>query len=418
MKHTFASLSALLISAGILLAGNGLQSTLVAVRANIEGFSLPVIGLLFSSYFAGFIAGCLAGPGMVARAGHIRAFGALAALAVASALIFALSVHVSVWIFLRIITGFCFAGLYMIIESWINEKSSNENRGQVLAVYRIVDLTAVTIGQYLLTVSNPAGFALFSLVAILVSLSIVPVAMTKSSGPAPIANTSLNLRKLLRVSPLAAAGAFGVGLANGAFWGIAPVYIQQLGYASGMVATFMSVAIVAGALAQWPVGYFSDLIDRRKVLVGVSGACVLSGIFLWLFGAVSPLMLLVGAGLFGIFAMPLFGLSAAHANDHAEVDEFVAISGGLLLVYAVGAVVGPAIAPLVMEATTPSALFAYTAAVHALLFSFGLFRMTRRAGVPRDEQSDYVAVPRTTPAVFEFDPRSSDDDDQSATEAV
>lgn len=412
MKQTFSAIGALLVSAGILLAGNGLQTTLIAVRADLEGFSLSLIGLFFSSYFAGFIAGCLFVPGMVARAGHIRAFAALAAIAAASALIFALSVNAPVWIIVRAVTGFCFAGLYMIIESWINEKSSNENRGQVLAVYRIVDLAAVTIGQFLLVVANPAGFVLFSLVAILVSLSIVPVSMTQVIGPQPLHNTSLNLRKLVSVSPLAAAGAFAVGLANGAFWGIAPVFVQKLGYASGMVAIFMSVAIVAGALAQWPVGYISDLVDRRKVLISVSGACVGASVFLWLFSGLSQVALLVGAGFFGIFAMPLFGLCAAHANDHADTDEFVAISGGLLLVYAVGAVVGPSIAPVVMDATAPAALFAYTAAVHGLLVIFGLYRLTRRAGVPPEEQSDYVAVPRTTPAVFEFDPRSSGDASQ------
>lgn len=415
MKSTFASLTALLISAGILLAGNGLQSTLVAVRANSEGFPLTLIGLMFSSYFAGFIAGCLFVPGMVARAGHIRAFGALAALAAASALIFALFVSAPVWIVLRIITGFCFAGLYMIIESWINEKSSNENRGQVLSVYRIVDLAAVTIGQFLLTAANPAGFVLFSLVSILVALSIVPVSMTKSTAPQPLAQTKLNLRKLIDVSPLAAAGSCAVGLANGAFWGIAPVFIQQLGYASGMVAIFMSVVIVAGALAQWPVGYASDIVDRRKVLVAIAGACGFSGLFLWLFAETSPALLLIGAGMFGIFAMPLFGLSAAHANDHAEADEFVAISGGLLLLYAAGAVIGPLLAPFVMNLTTPAALFAYTALIHFGLFIFGIIRITRRAGVPLNEQRDYVSVPRTSPSVFEIDPRSGDTEEEPSS---
>lgn len=412
MQRMLISLAALLISAAILLAGGGLQGTLVAVRANIEGFSLLVIGLLMSSYFVGFITGCLAAPGMVARAGHIRAFTALSAIAAAAALTYALAINIPVWIFLRIVTGYCFAGLYMIIESWINEKSSNETRGQTLSVYRIVDLVAMTVGQFLLTVASPAGFALFSLVAILICVSIVPVAMSKAIAPEPLTRTRLDITKLFRISPLAVAGSLCVGLSNGAFWAIAPVYVQRLGYDLTMVATFMSVAIVSGALAQWPIGYLSDLIDRRKVLIAVAAASAASGIFLSSLGEISLTLLLTGSCLYGIFAMPIFGLSAAQANDHAESDEFVAISAGLLLLYGVGSIFGPVMAPLLMEAISPSALFGYTAAVHGLLFAFGLYRMTQRAPVPAAKQEDYVPVPRTSPAIFEIDPRSGDCEDQ------
>ncbi|MFQ5562328.1 MAG: MFS transporter [Parvularculaceae bacterium] len=409
------SLAALLASAAILLAGGGLQGTLVAVRANLENFPLPVIGLLMSTYYVGFIAGCLIAPSMVARAGHIRTFGALAAMAAAAALIYALSVHIVLWLALRLLTGFCFAGLYMIVESWINEKCGNRDRGKVLSVYRIVDLVAMTVGQFLLTLAPPEGFALFSLVSILITLSIVPVAMTKSIAPEPLTQTRLNVAKLFRISPFAAAGVLGVGMANGAFWALGPVYVQKLGFDLEMVAMFMSVAIVAGALAQWPIGYLSDLLDRRKVLLWTGAAAAASGAFLSAVGVASPTLLLLGGALYGVFAMPIFGLSAAHANDHAEADEFVSISSGLLLVYGVGSIAGAAIAPLLMDATGPAALFAYTAGVHSLLFAFGFYRILGSPAVPADEQADYVPVPRTSPAVFEIDPRSGDDE---ATAAV
>ena len=413
MQRMLLSLAALLISAGILLAGGGLQGTLVSVRANIEGFSLPVIGLISSGYYAGFVAGCIMAPVMVARAGHIRAFAALSALAASAALAYALSIEVVVWVALRIVTGFAFAGLYMIIESWINERTSNENRGQVLSVYRIVDLTAMTIGQFLLTAADPAGFALFSLVAILICLSIVPIAMTRSTTPKPLKQAKLNLKKLMQVSPFAVAGSLAVGLSNGAFWAIAPVYIIKLDFGTAMVATFMSVAIVAGAIAQWPIGMLSDRFDRRRVLIFTAMAAMASGAWLSVLGGGSVWMLLLGGGLYGAFGMSIFGLSAAHANDHAESHEFVAVSAGLLLVYGVGSIAGPVLAPLAMNAGGPAGLFSYTAAVHALLVIFGIVRFIQRDSVPADEQDDYVAIPKTTPGALELDPRSDDEVDQA-----
>lgn len=418
MRSTVTAIAALLLSAAILLAGNGLQSTLVAVRANIEGFSLSAIGFLTAAYFAGFIGGCLRAPTMVAQVGHIRAFAALAALAAAAALLFALSTNVWLWFFLRGLTGFCFAGLYMIIESWINDRADNQNRGQVLSIYRIVDLSAITVGQFLLTAADPAGFILFSVVGIFIALAIVPVSLTKATAPSPLVQSKLDLGKLLRVSPLAVAGSFGVGLASGAFWGIGPVFVQQLGYGTGLIATFMSTAIIAGALAQWPIGFLSDVMDRRRVLVAVSGLASLGGLFLFAFAGMSSVLLLIGAGIYGCFVMPMFGLSAAHANDHAERHEFVAVSSGLLLVFGIGSVAGPLIAPIMMNAIGPSALFAYTAAVHALLFGFGLYRLSARAGIPLSDQEDYVSVPRTTPGVFEFDPRGTDPESGPAPTAT
>ncbi len=411
MKTMLLSVGALLISAAILLAGGGLLSSLVAVRAEIEGFPLTMIGLLLSGYYIGFVSGCLLTPHMVATAGHIRAFGALAALTAAASLMHAIALNMVAWMLLRVITGFCFAGLYMIIESWINERATNKMRGQVLAVYRIVDLVAVTAGQFMLTAANPAGFMLFSLVAILISLSIVPVAMTRAIAPKPLVQTSLNLSKLIKTSPFAVAGVLGVGLANGAFWGIAPVYVQQMGYDILMVASFMSAAIISGAIAQWPVGYISDLVDRRKVLIVVALGSVAGGVFLYMFGAVSASFMLGGGLLYGLFAMPLFALCAAHANDYAEGDEFLSISGGLLLLYGLGSIVGPVLAPMVMQWSSPSGLFLYTAIIHMVVFVFGVYRLTRRSSVPLSVQEDYVAVPRTTPAIFEIDPRNTLSDD-------
>ncbi|NNC36633.1 MAG: MFS transporter [Hyphomonadaceae bacterium] len=392
MKAVLSSVGALLISAAILLAGGGLMSTLIAVRAQIEGFPVEAIGFMTSAYFAGFIAGCFATPYLVKRVGHVRVFAALSSIIAAATLTHAIFVNVPIWILLRVLAGFSFAGLYMLIESWINEQAPNEKRGQVLSLYRMVDLGAVTAGQFMLTLSDPSNFVLFSLVAILICIAIFPISLSAAKAPIAVTQTSLNLRKLINTSPLAVAGAFAVGMANGAFWGVAPVFVQQLGHPIIMVSTFMSVTIFSGAILQWPAGYLSDKIGRRIVLILASIGAAGAGVFLWQFGPVSQSMLLIGAALYGVFAMQVFGMSAAHANDFAEPHEFVAISGGLLLIYGIGSVIGPSTAPFVMSQYGPSALFAYTACVHALLCIYAVMRVVIRR-VP-DQTGDYVSIPR------------------------
>jgi len=328
MKAVLSSIGALLVSAAILLAGGGLLSTLIALRAEIEGFPLFVIGFLTSAYFAGFIAGCLGTPYLVKRVGHVRVFAALSSLIAAATLIHVLVIDVGVWIGLRVLTGFGFAGLYILIESWINEQAPNQKRAQVLSIYRMVDLGAVTAGQFMLTLADPAEFVLFSLVAIFISLAIFPISVSTSKAPITVTQTSLNLKKLIKTSPLAVAGCTIVGLANGSFWGVAPVLVQQLGHPVVAVSSFMSIAILFGALLQWPVGWLSDRWGRRIVMIIISLASACSGVFLWLYGPLSLNMLLIGGAIYGCFAMQLFGLAAAHANDFAEPHEFVSVSGG------------------------------------------------------------------------------------------
>ena len=408
MVRIFLALGSLFASSAILLAGGALQNTLVSIRANIEGFPLQAIGVVMAGYYAGFILGCLMTPEMVRRVGHIRVFAALAAIAAASSLIFAIEPSTWLWTGLRVVVGFSFAGLYMLIESWINERSTNANRGQVLAIYRIIDFAAMTVGQYLLLLADPAGFVLFSLVAVLIALAIVPVALTRIEHPSPPREAKLNLRRLWSVSPLAVAGCFAVGLTNGAFWSIGPIYVQQMGYGAAMVASFMSAAILAGAAAQYPLGLMSDVVDRRLILILAALGAAIAGAVLMATGALSEYAMLAGAATYGVFAMAIFGLAAAHANDHAEPEDFVAVSGGLLLVYGLGSVAGPLVSPWIMTSFGPSALFGYTGAMHAALVLFGIYRTIRRRNVPAAEQEDFVVARPTTPAVFEFDPRSAD----------
>ncbi len=405
MGQTIRILSALLIAAFFLIAGNGLQGTLLAVRGDLEGFPLLMVGFLMSAYFLGFIAGCRTAPMMVKSAGHIRAFTALASIASAAALAYALAVHPAIWIFLRIVTGFCMAGLYMIIESWINENATNERRGRILSIYRVTDLTAGTLGQAMLAAADPTKFVLFAIVSILISLALVPVALTNSAQPRPIASAKLDLGKLFRISPLAAVGCLCVGAANGAFWAVGAVYVQRLGYDIRTVAVFMTTVVVAGALSQWPIGLASDRVDRRLIIILSAACCAASGIFLALTGGGSGEMLLYGAFAFGFTAMPIFGLSVAHANDRAEPNEYVTLAASLLLLYGAGAVLGPILAPLAMNAVGPEALFIQVAVIYAALAVFGLFRVFVRDPAPARNREAYVSVPRTSPTIFELDPR-------------
>ncbi len=387
------------------MAGGGLLSTLIAVRAGMEDFPLIVIGIMTSAYYIGFTAGCFGTPYLVKRVGHIRVFSALSALIAAAVLSHAIFVNIPLWIILRIAVGFSFAGLYILIESWINERSSNANRGKVLSIYRMVDLGAVTAGQFMLTISDPKDFVLFSLVAILVCLSIFPISLTKAEAPLPVSKTSLNLRKLIKVSPLAVVGVLSVGLANGAFWGIAPVFVQQLDHPMIVVSIFMSVAIFGGAIMQWPFGVLSDKFGRRPILVLVTLGSVASGVALWLYSTQSLFALLGGGFLYGVFGMQIFGLSAAHANDYANPDEFVAVSGGLLMLYGLGSIVGPLLAPIIMELSSPQSLFAYTACIHFGLAIYGIYRRTSREKI--ENTDDFVPISiRSTPAIFKLDPRN------------
>jgi MFS family permease len=405
MIAAIGTIGALLLSAGILLIGNGLQGTLITVRAGLESFSEPQIGLLVSGYFAGYIAGSLFAPTLIMRAGHIRAFAAIAAIASATALFYALVLDPLVWIVLRVVMGFCICGLYMVIESWLNERTPSETRGRVFSLYRIIDLGSNMAGQLLLTVADPMGFPLFCFVSILICLSLVPVAMTRAITPPPLQGARIRLLKLYRTSPLGLAGSFAVGLANGAFWGLAPIFVQGAGHSVDTVAYFMSLTVLGGAVFQWPIGYASDRFDRRKVLILNTFVAVGLGAAMAVFWS-APVPVLLGLALFyGGAIMPIYSLSVAHANDHVAATDFVEASGGLLLVFGVGATIGPYAASFAMQHLGGWALFAHTAAVHGLLGLFGLYRMTRRPSVPVAEQESFVSVPRTSPAIVELDPR-------------
>ncbi len=412
MRAILGSVAALMISAGILIMGNGLQGTLLPVRAQLEHFSTPTIGIMGSFYFIGFGLGCVLGPLVIKRVGHIRTFAALAAVAAAVPLVHAIFPDPWPWTFLRVFTGLCFAGLYTVIESWLNERATNETRGQILSLYVVVNFAAIVAGQMLIGIGEPIGFELFSLVAIMVTLAVVPIAMTTASAPQPPTAVRLRLLRLYRLSPVGFVGCVVVGVTNGAFWTLAPAFVTATTGTTDSVAFFMSVAVAGGALLQWPLGRLSDRFDRRWVIIGTCFAGIASGVSLYLFGPV-PTGLYVAAFAFGGSALSMYALCVAHANDYVDPADAVETSSGLLLTFAAGAVLGPFLGSIVMGSVGPGGLFLYTALFHALLAAFAFYRMRRRATLPSGEKERFVAVePRLGAQVYELDPRAEPTQDE------
>ncbi|MCB1507985.1 MAG: MFS transporter [Hyphomicrobiaceae bacterium] len=383
-----APVATLLLSVALLLSGHGLQTTLVPLRGALEHFSAFSLGLIGSGYYVGFVTGCLIGPRLVVRVGHIRVFTALVAAASAAALVHALAVDPFVWIALRIVTGMCMAGLYLVIESWLNEHATNETRGLVMSAYIVVNFSMITLGQLLITQASPTGFALFTLASILVSVAAIPVALTNAAQPAPIAVVSFRPRRLIGISPVGLIGAFVVGIANGAFWGLGPVFAARADLGADGVAIFMSAAVLGGALMQYPVGRMSDFLDRRIVLAGMLVLAALSGIAIAIL-PVSGTALLALALVFGALTLPGYAISAAHAYDHTERSGYVEMAAGLLLFNGAGSIIGPLAASLAMDHFGGKSLFVFTAVTQTLLALFVVWRMRQRAAVAPADKTEF-----------------------------
>ncbi|MEC9347711.1 MAG: MFS transporter [Pseudomonadota bacterium] len=409
MIKALAPVAALLFSMAMLLMGNGLQSTLLPMRAQIENFGSVAIGVLGSAYFVGFALGCWRGAIVVRQAGHIRAFTAVVAIASTSALVHALIRDPVVWWIVRLISGICIAILFMVIESWLNEKATNETRGTVFSVYTAINLTMVAGGQVILAFGEPGGFPLFLLASILISWAAVPLALSRTETPAPIEHVGIRIGYLLRLSPVGFVGSFAVGVANGSFWALAPVAVQGEGRDASFAAIFIAVSVIAGAVGQYPLGKASDRTDRRRIIIAASLLAAVTGLCLALFGGVSrEVMLILGFG-FGMFAFPLYSLCVAHANDFVEGKSFVEAASGLLLTWAAGAVVGPVIASAVMTQLGTPGLFYFTTVVQVVFAIFVFIRMRQRQAIPAQTRGTFVEAANAGQTVSQVDPGLSEE---------
>jgi MFS family permease len=386
----------LLIAAGILLGGNGLQGTLIALRGAQEGFSPATIGFMGTAYFGGFVLGCVFITRIMKAVGHVRSFAALAAIASAGTLLLVLIIDPVFWAAIRFATGFCFAGLFTVMESWMNSSVQNRDRARVLALYRIIDIGSVTGAQFLIPVFGADGFAIFAIMSIMITLSLVPVSLGDRSNPTPPDDVRLDLARVWRISPLAAIGCIAVGMTNSAFRTLSPVYAEQIGMSVTDVVTFVSIGIIGGAVIQYPLGHLSDLWDRRYVLLATTACAMLAALALVFLAGTGPLANFMLVFVFGSFAMPLFSLSAAHANDRAGKGEFVLVNAALMMFYSFGAIGGPLIAASFMQQLGPEWLFIFCAAVYAVFVLIIIYRMQAREAVPASRRGSFIALLRTS----------------------
>lgn len=400
MRATFGPILALLLGVFLLIAGHGIQLTLIPLRAAVDLWSPFAIGLVGSAYFVGFVLGCLAAPHAILRSGHIRSFAAFVALAAAITLAQYLWVAVVPWVVCRFIMGACFAGLYMVIESWLNDQASNATRGHIMSAYVVVSFMAITAGQFAVSLASPTAVLLFAAATILIVLATIPVVLTKAAQPAPLALVRFRPKALYRSSPVGFVGVTLIGVTSGAFWSFAVVYALDVGMDTREAAVFTGLATVGGALAQWPVGRLSDFVDRRLVLIGLLLGAVVIGLLLALLPVSGAVRLLLGF-LFGALTLPTYAVAAAHAYDHAAREDYVETAAGVLLATGIGSIVGPIVAAALIAATKPEVLFIFTAAAQGALALFVLGRLWARESPRADEKTGFdLAATAPTGAVI------------------
>jgi MFS family permease len=403
-----SSIAAILFATAFFLMGNGLIGTLTPLRAHGQGFSDIAVGALGAWYYLGFVVGCFGGPRLLARVGHIRAFAVAAVLVAASVLMQPIWTNPSAWFGARAIAGLSMAVLYMSVESWLNDRASNETRGRILSIYVMVNLSALLLGQWLLLLAEPQSFELFSIAAILYCLCVVPMGLTRLPAPAIRAAPRIDLIRIVTVSPVGAAGCLTVGLANGAFWALAPIYGQSLGFDTTQIALFMSIFIAGGALIQWPLGRISDGMDRRWMIAAICTVASLCGLVLGIFGWLlirAPDFFYAIVFVLGASMLPLYSLSIAHANDRLPRSEFIDASAGLLMINAAASVPGPLLASFVIATAGPYSLFLYTALVHAAMAFYAFTRMRTTEPAPPETREIFTPVPPGSPAALPLDPR-------------
>lgn len=414
MFAAYTPILSLLRGTGFLLAASGLHSLLLPLRGQAEGFSTAALGLMGTAYAGGFVAGCYFAPRLVRRAGHVRAFGTFAASGAIIALLTGLMIGETIWIVLRAFTGFVMAGAFMVIESWLNEKATNENRGKVFAIYMMVTYASIMAGQMIIAFGDVMSASLFMVTGIFFCLSLIPTAVSTASHPQPLQDVALDLKGLYANSPVASAGCLLIGVANGAWGTLGAVYGSRIGISTPEIALMMSLVVIAGAALQMPVGRISDRTDRRFVLATASAISAVIGVLIFLVAPRASGMVIALTAAYGAMAYALYSLAVAHANDHAKPEDFVKISGGLLLLYGFGTMIGPLIGAGLMNSMRPESLFLATALAHFGLAIYTLLRIKRRAPVPIEERDAFMTLPSergVTPEVARLDPRTPEQDD-------
>ncbi len=410
MVSVFKDTWALMLGMLLLMLGNGLQGTLLGVRGSIENIDPSTMGYVMSAYFIGFLGGSKIAPVLLRRVGHVRVFAALASLASAAFILYAAVVHPIAWLLLRLIVGFCFSGIYVVAESWLNNATSNETRGQALSLYLMVQMSGIVLGQLLLNLADPAGYNLFVLITVLVSLSFAPILLSTSRAPVHETATPMSIKELIKASPLASFGSLLLGGIFAVLFGMASVYATERGLSIAQVSYFITAIYFGGLLFQYPIGYLSDRYDRRYLIVAVTAIGALAAVFA-LFSGDSFVSLLVVALIIGGTSNPLYSLLLAYANDYLEVDQMAAASGGLLFINGCGAMTGPVVVGYVMERFGIHWFFITIATLMSMICFYGIYRMTQRTyDIAPEDAAPHVAVTnRITPMGAEIALDAADD---------
>ena len=389
------TLLSLLLGFGLMQMGNTLQGTLLSVRGGMESFSPAQIGAVGAGFWVGIVIGSLRAGKLIQSVGHIRAFLALGAIASTAPLLHLLLLDPTAWIVARALTGFCFAGLFIVVESWLNSAATPQTRGQILSVYAMTGLVGGIAGQLLLPATDPAGFRPFCIVAIIIAFALVPIALTRSVAPAHKGGGArINLTGLYKQSPFGLAAAALCGITTSAFFTLGPVFAQQRGLDTVGVAAFMASGTLGGFLLAWPVGWLSDRLDRRRVIIGaaITASASLFVMMLLVSDEASRWILYLCAAIFGGTIVPTYSVVMAHVNDLVGEGEFVAASGGLLVMQGIGAAAGPLIAGFAMSAFDHG--LSYTLiATQILMAALGVYNSTRRPAPPEMHKGAFVIEP-------------------------
>ncbi len=385
----------LLLGMGVLMLGAGLQSTLLGVRATLEGFPTVVTGIIMSCYYVGYVLGTLIAPRLLRQVGHVRVFAALAAVASVAVLVQGCFVNPVTWGAMRLVSGLCFAGIYVVAESWLNDRASRSNRGRLFAVYMLVLYGGLGTAQFLLVLSDPRTPAPFMLVSVLISLAMVPIVISAQQLPEHAAPRKVRILDLYRNSPLGVVAVTVSGMVSAIIFSMGPVYARLSDLDTSGVAAFMAVTILAAVVTQYPVGRLSDRMDRRTVIAVICTlAAIVSGSIV-AFPGMPHAMFLTLAGLFSGFALTLYSLSVSHVNDKLEPAQMVASSSTLLLLNGSAAAVGPMLAGSLMTGFGPRAYFATLASLTGSLAIYDLWRKSRRQPVPPSQKGPFIrAQPR------------------------
>ena len=418
MFQVLNSAWALLLGMGLLMVGNGLQGTILGVRGQIEGFSTLEMSIIMSAYFVGFLGGSRLAPDMIRRVGHVRVFAALASLISAVMILYPALSHPIAWTAGRVLIGFCFSGVYVTAESWLNDSTDNEHRGQALSLYMIVQMIGIVSAQALLLVGDPAGYETFVIASVLVSISFAPILLSNSPTPAFDTTQPMTLKALFELSPLGCVGMFLLGGVFSAQFGMGAVFAAQAGMSLAQISIFMATFYVGALVLQYPLGWISDRMDRRRLIliVGLIGGI---GAILGMTFTVQFFVLLSAAFVIGGMTNPLYSLLLAHTNDYLDPADMAAASGGMVFINGLGAIAGPLITGWLMGPGVfgPSGFFLLIGVLLFALVAYALYRMTQRASVPVEDTGSYAAVsPILTPVGMEVVQEVTYEADQESSE--